>query len=409
MLVAFIMVIPAVLRPLVRASMWCLAGWASVEGKLAAEQLLRRPTRTGLTVGVVVVAVSTCVGLGNAIVNNVNDVRGWFRRTMQGDVLVTDPSSADQAVTAPARSQVRAMIAKQEGVDYLVELHFVPVRINGSPTMCVVRDFAPQAVLPWSLSSSVETKTRAALSRGDAIFSSVIAKKLGLSIGDKFQMEARGRILPGRVAAVVNDYWMGGMAVFLERTAVADLFELGPASIYIVEAKPQASVPALRTSLSELADREGLVVHSFAELRGQIDQLINGVVGALWGVLGVGVVVGGMAVANTLTMSVFEQTREIGLLRVVGMTRRQVRKMVLCESLLLGIVGVLMGMLAGETTALIIHLCNEPLLDRPIPFVFHAWLLAVGAGGGLLVAMLAAWPPGHRAARLDLLSAIAYE
>ena len=119
--------------------------------------------------------------------------------------------------------------------------------------------------------------------------------------------------------------------------------------------------------------------------------------------------IGGVAVANTLTMSVFEQTREIGLLRVVGMTRRQVRKMVACEALLLGIVGVLMGILAGATTALIIHLCNEPLLDRPIPFVFHIWLLAVSAGGGLLVAMLAAWPPGYRAARLDLLSAIAYE
>ena len=68
------------------------------------------------------------------------------------------------------------------------------------------------------------------------------------------------------------------------------------------------------------------MIRSFAELRRQLDTLIDGIVGALWGLVGVGFVIGGVAVANTLTMSVLEQTRELGLLRVIGMTRSQVRK-----------------------------------------------------------------------------------
>jgi putative ABC transport system permease protein len=108
-------------------------------------------------------------------------------------------------------------------------------------------------------------------------------------------------------------------------------------------------------------------------------------------------------------MSVFEQTRELGLLRVIGMTRPQMRRLVFCESLLLGILGTLMGTLAGLTTAWIIHLCNEPLLGHAIPFALHVWLVAGNAIACLAITLVAAWLPGERAARLDFLAAIAYE
>ena len=120
-------------------------------------------------------------------------------------------------------------------------------------------------------------------------------------------------------------------------------------------------------------------------------------------------VIGGVAVANTLSMSVLEQTREIGLLRIIGMTRRQMRKLIFCESLLLGVLGTLLGTLAGLTTAWIIHLCNEPLLGHAIPFTLHTWLVAANAIACVAITMLAAWLPGERAARLDFLAAIAYE
>jgi putative ABC transport system permease protein len=108
-------------------------------------------------------------------------------------------------------------------------------------------------------------------------------------------------------------------------------------------------------------------------------------------------------------MNVLEQTREIGLLRIIGMTPGQVRKLVFCESLLLGILGALMGTLGGVTTAVVIHFCNEPVLGRAIPFSMPLWLLLANAGGCLLIALLAAWRPGRWAARLNVLSAIAYE
>jgi ABC-type lipoprotein release transport system permease subunit len=91
------------------------------------------------------------------------------------------------------------------------------------------------------------------------------------------------------------------------------------------------------------------------------------------------------------------------------MTRGQIRKLVACESVMLGVVGAVVGTVAGITTSVVIHWCNEPLMGRTMPYALHFWLVAANAGGCLVVAMLAAWTPSERAARLNLLSAIAYE
>src|SRR5262245_18433473 len=142
-------------------------------------------------------------------------------------------------------------------------------------------------------------------------------------------------------------------------------------------------------------------------MRRQVDQVLDGIVGSLWSWLEIEFVVGGFAVANTLTMRVLEQTREFGLSRIVGMPRRQVRKLVISEAVMLAAIGFLMGTLAGVSTAYLIHACAVAITAQQVPYQFHVWLVAANAGGCLVVALLSAWIPCRRATRLDLLSAIA--
>ncbi len=409
MLVGFIAVIPAVLGPVIRALARLLGPWTKMEGSFAAGALLERPMRTGLTVGVLVVAISTGVGMGNAIINNVNDVRSWFRRMTAGDIMLAGPSAAEGAVERRNGKNIRQTIAAQPGVDYIVESRHFPARASGVPTMCIVHEFNPRMELPWAVSKDEASYLRTRLEAGDAVVGSGLAKRLGLLPGDTLRLELQGRALSVRVAATVRDYSLGGLALFLDQATASKLIELGPANFYTVVTEPGTPVEPLVQKLETLLAEEGLVIESFSKLRDQLDLLIAGIVGALWGLLAIGFVIGGLAVANTLSMSVFEQTRELGLLRVIGMTRRQVRKLVLCESLFLGILGMLMGTLAGLTTAWIIHLCNEPLLGYSIPFTLNSWLVIANAGTCLAITMLAAWLPGERAARLDFLAAIAYE
>jgi putative ABC transport system permease protein len=196
---------------------------------------------------------------------------------------------------------------------------------------------------------------------------------------------------------------------YLERAAAAKLIELPAAELYVIHGDGKVDSDTLAAQLSKSLVEEGVVVQSFGAMRRQLDGLIDGIVAALWGLLAVSFLIGGVAVSNTLTLNVLEQTRELGLLRIIGMTPRQVRRMVFSEALLLGLLGALMGTAGGITTALVIHVCNEPVLDRTIPFALHPWLVAANIAGCVLIAVLAAWRPGIWAARLNVLAAIAYE
>ena len=119
--------------------------------------------------------------------------------------------------------------------------------------------------------------------------------------------------------------------------------------------------------------------------------------------------VAAFGIANTLTMNVLEQTRELALLRVVAMTRRQVRRLVLLQAGIIGLIGLGLGIIDGISTAYAIGASMMPLLGYPVDFLFHPWFLGKCLSFGLALVLIAALAPADRAAKLDLLIALQYE
>ncbi|MFN9369705.1 MAG: ABC transporter permease [Planctomycetia bacterium] len=146
---------------------------------------------------------------------------------------------------------------------------------------------------------------------------------------------------------------------------------------------------------------------SFAEMRGTVDRIVGGVVGALWAILGLGFVIGSLGVANTVAMNVAEQQRTLGLLRSLGMTRRQVTRLVVVESLILGVAGCAAGVVGGLVTAAFIQIASQPLLGHPLSPSLRPTVIAANLAGAVAVTALAAYIPARRAARIDLLESLA--
>ncbi len=410
MMLAFVATTPVVLPTLGAACARLIPDRWRIERTLAVEQIIRQPIRTALTTGVLVVAVSNAIGLGHAIRDNVDDVRGWYTRLMRADWMLTHAGmvSGGLAMAGPkirmAEEEVRAL----PGVKRVEGIGVAAGRVAGGACVVVARDIPADTPLPTDPVGTTEADLRLALDRGEAAAGTLLARRSGIKPGDEVEVEVYGRTARVKIAALIVDYTSGGASLLLRRDVAARLFGMEAADIVLVTAKPGAMV-SLRDPLQRIAESHGMLLRSFENVQTFINGIVGGVVNSLWAILGLGFVVGSLGVANTVTMNVLEKTRTLGLLRAVGMTSGQVTRLVVLESVLLGVSGGLIGAVGGMFTALLIQLASQPLLGHPIRASLRPSVVAVNLVAAVVVTALAAWIPARRAVRLDLLESIAAE
>ena len=133
---------------------------------------------------------------------------------------------------------------------------------------------------------------------------------------------------------------------------------------------------------------------------------INGLLGLLYVLLALSVIVSLFGMVNTLVLTVFERTREIGMLRAVGMSRRQVRRMVRHESIITALIGASLGLPLG---VLLAALMAKALESEGVTFALPVGALITFTIVAIIAGILAAIAPARRAARLDVLKALQYE
>jgi putative ABC transport system permease protein len=148
-------------------------------------------------------------------------------------------------------------------------------------------------------------------------------------------------------------------------------------------------------------------VYDQAEYRAQQEGFIDQLLGLITALLGLAIIIAFVGIVNTLGLSIYERTRELGLLRAVGMSRRQVRAMIRAESVIIAILGAVLGIAVGVFFgwALQRALAGEGVTQLRIPIGQLAGYVVAAGAAGVLAAVL----PARRAANLDVLEAIAYE
>jgi putative ABC transport system permease protein len=211
-----------------------------------------------------------------------------------------------------------------------------------------------------------------------------------------------------RICAVTNDYLVGGLTLYMDWETGQRLMKIQGVDGYILRARSDKLL-AIKPQLQEICKKYGVLLNSQAEIGKRIDQISNGISGCLWGLIGLGFIVAAFGVVNTLSMNVLEQTRELGLLRIVAMTRRQVRRTIVTQAAIIGAVGLVPGVVFGLGIAAIINLAMEPAYGRPIEFNYHPLLMLVALCSAMVITFFAAAIPAERAARVDLAQALHYE
>ena len=162
-----------------------------------------------------------------------------------------------------------------------------------------------------------------------------------------------------------------------------------------------ANLAALEAALDDFPNAKAQTRQSFID--NQIAAL-SSILNILYVLLALSIVVSLFGIVNTLVLTVFERTREIGMLRAIGMTRRQIRRMIRHESVITALIGAAIGIVLGIVlAALLVYRVDF------ITFAFPTTQLIVFVIAAIVVGILAAIFPARRAAKLDPLQAISYE
>ena len=409
-LLAFIATTPVLLGPLTRLLARLIPRRFAIERGIALEQVLRQPVRTALTTGVLVAAIGNGVGLGHVIRDSVDDILGWYARALGADyVLMQGGSLAVQGDASPSAGQgLLDAVRNTDGVAAAEPLSIVIGNVDGHACLIVARDMPAGGELPLAAVGMSDAELRRVFAEGGVGIGTALARQASRGLGDEISLSAFGRTLKVPVRAVVRDYMAGGSSVFMTRETARRLFGIASVDAVLVTARPDAAV-RLRDPLQRIARAHSMLLQSHREMRAMMDRITNGLVGALWSILGLGFVVGSLGVANTVAMNVLEKRRTIGLLRAVGMTGRQISRLVLIESLLIGGAGGLIGGVAGIVTALFIQLSSQALLGHPLAMSIRPTVILGNVAAALAITAVAAWLPARRAVGLDLLEAIASE
>jgi putative ABC transport system permease protein len=402
-----VLLLPLGLEPLSRAVAALAPRWLKVESRLASRHLLIHRSRTTLTVGAVFVGVAAALGLSNTVIDNIENVKGWYRKTIIADFFVRAASpDMSTGLAADLPDGINEEIRAVPGVESIDGVRLVAAEAAGMQVVLIVRGYDNSDLQAFDLVGDVAPDAvRQKLREGEVVLGSVFAERAKLEAGEEVPLKTDDGEKRFKIAAVANDYQAGGLTLYMDREIARETLDIGGVDAFAVKAD-HARLDEVREDLQQLGEKYGLLIQSFSDIQREIDLMIAGVDAGLWGMVVLGLLVATFGVANTLTMTVLEQTFELGLLRVVAATRSQVRKMIFAQALIIGVLALVPGAIAGVGVAYLINLATMPVIGHPVAFTLRPMMMIGGVLAGLLVMVLAAWPPAERAARLELTAAL---
>lgn len=404
------LMIPITIRGWQRISRWPLRMLFGNLGEIGSRNLERAPKRTMLTCAALMVGVSMIVSTLGITGSFTADLNEWMDAYMGGDIFV--------GAAVPLTRNLQENLESLPGVGTATPVRTIEATWLREDTEEKISfmgvDPASYTAVTRFVYSSKEVdqdKVLAELSQGESIFiSEVIAQKYGIKVGDQLTLKTRGSNKAFTVAAVVLDFSNQGLVVTGNLSDLEKYFDVEDVNTFYVNTAEGVEISeTIRQIKEEYQEDYQLIIESNSAIKERADDLMQQAF-SMFDVLGIlAVMVAALGVLNTLSMSVVERTREIGMLRSMGMTRFQVVKMILAEAGLMGIIGGLLGLVLGLLLTKILLSAMGAMSGYSLEFIMPTKALWMSIVVALVTSQLAALLPAIRAAKTPMLSAIHYE
>jgi putative ABC transport system permease protein len=368
-------------------------------GRLATENSRRNPRRTAATASALMIglALMTMMAIFGASASASTDVS--IQQSYRSELIISN------AIGQPFSTAVAEQAREVDGVGAVASLRYASPKIDG-------RTAWMGAVQPREFDRVIDATFSAGdmldLGPGKVLLGENVARSFGLEVGDTVEAEFQG----GTVELEVAGVYFFSAAMPTEWLVTHETLRQGGLApldnMVFIAKEPGASTDDITAAVNEITKDLPTVklqsMQGFADQqREQTEQFLT-LINIL---LALSVLIAVLGVINTLALSVIERTHEVGLLRAVGMSRRQLRTMIRLESVLITVFGALLGMLLGSAfgAGLVTALEEQGLTELAFPVGSMTGFTVAAVVIGVLAAVL----PARRAARLDVLQAVATE
>jgi putative ABC transport system permease protein len=403
------LVIPVLVGPLASLFSPVLRLLFGVEGRMAAANATRNRGRTALTASALMVGISLVVAfaaLGGSLLGSIRD----FLDGSLGSDYVVQPTQ--QNSDAGFSGELPRRIEGLPGVEKTTTL-VSTFRRDGEQVSIVfgVDENYPEIFrVDYQAGSGTPADAFSRLADGGALIGKQLAENRKLGVGSKIELPGPEGTKEYRVEGILeNDLLGGGAGIYLSKAALARDFNETEGEFLAVKARPGSDREVLSRRIEKtLRDYPQFTLYSNAEWKARIESDFNRQYVFFYAIMGVSVAVSAFGVVNTLSMSVFERTREIGILRAIGTTRLQIGRLIVDEGIVISLIGCLMGVILGSLLGYL-FVQGSGAGGFEIDFYYPKLPALAALLSGLLIGTLAGLLPARSAARKDIVEAVQYE
>ncbi|MFD7560175.1 ABC transporter permease [Streptomyces sp. NPDC059835] len=401
LLIGVIVILPLLSQPVIAAIRPGLQKVFGVPGKLAAQNAVRNPRRTAVTaaslaIGLTLVTTLSVLGItmGKAVDRmSTDNIKADYKVSMAADGMPLDKSVAETLAKAPS---VKAVSEQAAG--------FLRIGDSFRSASGVNPAGIGKLLNIQTVSGSVDS-----LGRGEVLVAEKTAKDKDLKVGSTLQVQYDdGQKATLKVGGVFKDLESLLSPYVLDNKILAAHSD----DQYIREVYVQTAGGASKVNQQAVVDALGknpaMKVSTQQDMRNEMGGIINTMLNIMYGLLGMALIISVLGVVNTLAMSVFERTREIGMLRAIGLDRGRVKNMIRLEAVVISLFGAVLGVVIGVFLAWAVGSTLAkavPNYALVLPWDRIGVFLLLAAVVGVLAAM---WP-ARSAARLNMLTAIKTE
>ncbi|MEU9367934.1 FtsX-like permease family protein [Streptomyces avermitilis] len=408
-LIATVIAGPLLVRPVIRVLGGAFPALFGPVGRMSQRNALRNPRRTGATAAALMVGLALVGGMSVASASMSASFDQQIDKTLGADFVVQNSNFL------PFSQEVTDKVRATDGVGLVVRQRFTPVAVRLPDDKRVETTAAGYDNRLDDVAHITYTQgsTAAALADGGIAMDADFAKKHDVRIGSTVSVEfPAGRKTELKVAALTDQGGSDGFGtqggLYLGIATVEKYVPGGQDSALYVNAGSGTGADRLRPRLERTLDPYPQVqVRDLADYKKLVHDQIAVLLYLVYALLGLAIVIAVLGVVNTLALSVVERTREIGLLRAIGLARRQLRRMIRLESVVIAVFGAVLGLALGLVWGVCVQqvLALQGMTALAIPWTTIVAVVVGSAVVGIVAALL----PALRASRMNVLAAIAHE